>query len=230
MFWRTTFVSGQRLQKLITTTSQSESCVLGASRSFHYWKWRPLPWLVNPGSPAMNPHTEGRKQAPITLIKQWKEKGGIREGKQPLSRVSTLETQMIEESADNVNLNYSNALWSQNPVESWRNSRYKRHWLALLVVNSIKLHSTVFKESHSRFQSTINLIIKTLAPSVVQKLDKEIFKKYLNTLVYQINKWILHCVSCPRQQIYCEPPILLSVLMLSYLQTLKQNTSMQCTQ
>ena len=33
------------------------------SRSFHYWqpapRWRPLPWLANPGKPAMSPHTEG---------------------------------------------------------------------------------------------------------------------------------------------------------------------------
>jgi len=36
---------------------------------------------------ATQPHAEGRKQAPITLIKQWKEKGGIREKKQLLSRV-----------------------------------------------------------------------------------------------------------------------------------------------
>jgi len=49
----------------------------------------------------MSPHVEGRKQAPVTLMKQRKEKGGTGEGKQPLSRVPVLETQMLEESADN---------------------------------------------------------------------------------------------------------------------------------
>jgi len=79
-----------------------------ASRSFYYWqpapRWRLFPWLANPGNPAMSPHAEGRKQAPVTLIKQWKEKGGREEGKQTQSRVAALETQMLEESTDNVKL------------------------------------------------------------------------------------------------------------------------------
>ena len=36
----------------------------------------PDQWLANPGNPAMSPHAEGEKQAPITLIKQWKEVEG----------------------------------------------------------------------------------------------------------------------------------------------------------
>jgi len=56
-----------------------------ASRTFHYWqsapRSRPLPWLANPGNPAMSPHAEGRKQTPITMIKQWKGKGGTGEGR-----------------------------------------------------------------------------------------------------------------------------------------------------
>jgi len=78
------------------------------SRSFHYWlpapRWRPLSWLANPGNPAMSPHAEGRKRAPVTLIKQWKEKGETGDGKQPMSRVPALETRMLEESAANVKL------------------------------------------------------------------------------------------------------------------------------
>ena len=35
------------------------------SRSFYYWqpapRWRLLPWLANPGNPAMSPRTEGEK-------------------------------------------------------------------------------------------------------------------------------------------------------------------------
>jgi len=50
------------------------------SRGFHYkqpaLRWRPLSWLANPGNLAMSTHAERRKQAPITLIKQWKERKG----------------------------------------------------------------------------------------------------------------------------------------------------------
>ena len=39
-------------------------------RSFHYWqpdpRWRLLPWLGNPGNPAMSPHA-ARKRASVTL-------------------------------------------------------------------------------------------------------------------------------------------------------------------
>ena len=35
------------------------------------------PKVTNPGNPAMSPHTEGeKKQAPVILIKQWKEREG----------------------------------------------------------------------------------------------------------------------------------------------------------
>ena len=44
-----------------TTTLLSGGLVHEISRSFHYWqlapKWRLLPWLANPGNPAMSPHT-----------------------------------------------------------------------------------------------------------------------------------------------------------------------------
>jgi len=72
----------------------------------------------------MSPHTEGRKRAPITLTKQWKEKGGTGEGKQPLSRVPTLETRMLEERADYVKL--LECLAAQEHVESWRMRTSKR--------------------------------------------------------------------------------------------------------
>jgi len=59
--------------------------VLEASRRYHYEQpassWRPLPWLANPGNPAMSLHVKGGKQAPITLIKQWKERQGQGRGK-----------------------------------------------------------------------------------------------------------------------------------------------------
>ena len=63
----------------LTTVSQSGGWVPETSRSFHYGqaapRWRPLPWLVNPGNPAMSPHAEGEKQVPVTLIRLWKERG-----------------------------------------------------------------------------------------------------------------------------------------------------------
>ena len=35
------------------------------------------PKVTNPGNPAMSPHAEGeKKQAPVILIKQWKEREG----------------------------------------------------------------------------------------------------------------------------------------------------------
>ena len=51
------------------------------SWSFHYWqpapRFRLLPWLANPGEPAMSPYVLEGGQAPVTLVKQWgKEKGG----------------------------------------------------------------------------------------------------------------------------------------------------------
>ena len=48
---------------------------------------------------------KGRKRAPVTLIKQWKEgKGQAGEGKQPLTREPMLDTCMLEESSDSVKL------------------------------------------------------------------------------------------------------------------------------
>ena len=74
---------------------------------------------------AMSPHTERRKWAPITLIKQWKEKGGTGEGDN-LSGVPMLETCMFEvENADHVKL-YEH-LVAQEHVESCHVCRSKRH-------------------------------------------------------------------------------------------------------
>ena len=43
------------------------------SRSFHYWqpapRWTPLPWLANPGKPAMSPHAKPEDlQLGLTLL------------------------------------------------------------------------------------------------------------------------------------------------------------------
>ena len=75
--------------KMLTAASQSGGWVPETFKSFHYWqpgpRWRPLPWLANPGNPAMSPHMEGRKRTPSTMIKQQKEKGGTGEEKTLLS-------------------------------------------------------------------------------------------------------------------------------------------------
>jgi len=48
----------------LTTASQNGGWAPVISRSFHYWqpapRWRLLPWLANPGKPAMSPHAEWR--------------------------------------------------------------------------------------------------------------------------------------------------------------------------
>jgi len=50
-----------------------------------------VPWLANPGNPALNPHTEGRKTGTCHTDKKVERKGGAREGKQPLRRVPMLK-------------------------------------------------------------------------------------------------------------------------------------------
>ena len=52
----------------LTTASLNGGWVPETSKSFHYWqpapRWRLLPWLVNPGNPAMSPHTGKRHRHP----------------------------------------------------------------------------------------------------------------------------------------------------------------------
>ena len=63
----------------LTTASQSGGWVPETSRSFHYWqpaaRWRPLPWLANPGNPAMSPHAEGEKKGTRHTDKTVERKG-----------------------------------------------------------------------------------------------------------------------------------------------------------
>jgi len=57
------------------------------SRRFHYWqpapRWRQLPWLANPGNPAMTHHTEGEETSTCHTDKTVERKGGTGEGRQP---------------------------------------------------------------------------------------------------------------------------------------------------
>ena len=49
------------------------------SKSFHYWqpapRWRPLPWLANPGNPAMSPHTGKENRYPSHWVDNGKREG-----------------------------------------------------------------------------------------------------------------------------------------------------------
>ena len=88
------------------------------SRSFHYWQpvptWRPLPWLANPGNPAMSPQPEGKRQAPVTLIKQWKEREG--QGRETASKESPRsgETLTLRKMLTKMPTHCYNALRSKN--------------------------------------------------------------------------------------------------------------------
>ena len=120
------------------------------SRSFHYWqpapRWRPLPWLANPGNPAMSPRAEGKKQAPVTLIKQWKEKEGQGRG-DILHGVPMLRRNANASKADENTIQMPQCPMDQEHEESWRMRIYNKLLTVLVklvfqVVNSIKLHLT----------------------------------------------------------------------------------------
>ena len=96
-----------------------------ASRSFHYWqpapRWSPLPLLANPGYTAMGGRR--REKAGTRHTDKTVEGKGEGQGKQPRSRVPVPETQMLEESTDNVK--QLERLVAQEHVEYWRMHRSK---------------------------------------------------------------------------------------------------------
>ena len=111
---------------LLTTALQSGGWVPETSRSFHYWqpapRWRPLPWLANPSNPAMSPHVEGEKQAPVTLIKQWK-KGRERGGETASKGVPTLRKRWLKRQK-----NCYNALWTTKTRNPGACAYLTNHW------------------------------------------------------------------------------------------------------
>ena len=75
------------------------------SRGFHHSqpasRWRPFPWLANPGNPAMGPYVEGRKIGTHHTDKTVERGGTTGEGEQPLRRIPTLKkTLTLNENAD----------------------------------------------------------------------------------------------------------------------------------
>ena len=75
------------LNRTLTTALQSGGWVPETSRRFHYWqlapRWRSLPWLANPGNPAMSPHMEGEKTGTRHTDKTVERKRGTGKRRQP---------------------------------------------------------------------------------------------------------------------------------------------------
>ena len=69
----------------LTTALLSGGWVPKIPRSFHYWqpapRWRSLPWLGNPGDPAMSPHVAGKK-AGTRHTENISGKGGRKDGEE----------------------------------------------------------------------------------------------------------------------------------------------------
>ena len=88
------------------------------SRSFHYWqpalRWRPLPWLANPGNPAMSPHAEGEKTGTRHTDKTVERKGGTGEGRQPPRSPHAQEKMLTLETLTKMPSKCYNALWRKS--------------------------------------------------------------------------------------------------------------------
>jgi len=118
------------------------------SRSFHYWqrapRWRPLPWLASPGNPALSPHAEGEKTGNRHTDKITERKGGTGEGTKPsrsphaernanVLKNAKTPTQLLQSPMDQEHEKSWGMRISNRPLTAWVR-------LALLVVNSVKLH------------------------------------------------------------------------------------------
>ena len=132
---------------MLTTASLSGSWVPEISRSFHYWQPAPrmgsLPWLANPGKPAMSPQALEGGQTPVKLIKQWKmtEGRGEGRGKTEASWHQKSATQTLAIGLRSKNVIYSVSTWTPGACAQ-RDTTGHGATLALFVVNSVKLHLT----------------------------------------------------------------------------------------
>ena len=125
------------------------------TRSFRNWqpthRWRPLPWLANPGNPAMSPHEEGEKTSTHHTDKTVERKGGTGEGRQPP------RSPHAQENANTQKMLTKNA--NKTPTTPYgprtrgilvyahiyNKPLTTRVKLVLLVVNSVKMHVTAYK-------------------------------------------------------------------------------------
>ena len=84
----------------LTTASQSGGWVPETPRNFHCWqpasRWRPLPWLANPGNPAMSHRAEGQKTGTRHTDKTVERMGGTGEGRQPPRSPHTQENANVQ--------------------------------------------------------------------------------------------------------------------------------------
>ena len=127
MYFRLGFISRLYFYLSLTTGSQSGGWVPETSRSFHYWqpapRWRPLPWLANPGNPAMSSHSEGEKtQAPVTVVNSRK-KGRDGETASKDSPRSG-KTRMFRKTLTKTPTKLLRCPKDQEHKESWRNHAY----------------------------------------------------------------------------------------------------------
>ena len=137
----------------LTTASQSGGWVHKTPGNFHCWqpapRWRPLPWLANPGNPAMRSHMEGEKTGTRHTDKTVERKGGTGKGRQPPTSPHAQENANAQKRWLKRQQNCYNALWTKNTrspgacayIPKPLTARVK---LVLRVVNSVKLHLTAF--------------------------------------------------------------------------------------
>ena len=128
------------------------------SRSFHYWqpapRWRPLPWLANPGNPAP---TRREKAGTRHTDKTVERKGGTGEGRQPPRNPHIRENANAKKTLTKTPTKLLQRPMDQEHEESWHmrisnkplTAKVK---LVLLVVNSVKLHLTAFNNCLAKWR------------------------------------------------------------------------------
>ena len=119
-------------------------------------RWRLLPWLANPGSPAMSPHAEGENKTHTRPTdKTVERKGGM--GGETASKDSTHsgKTQVtLRKTLTKTPTKLPQCPMDQEHKESWcmcisNTALTAQVKVVLLVVNSVKLHILAFKEPYS---------------------------------------------------------------------------------
>ena len=135
----------------LTTASQSGGWVPETPRNFHCWQpasgWRPLPWLANPGNPAISHRAEGEKTGTRHTDKTVERKGGTGEWRQPPRSPHAQENANAQKTLTKMSTKPLQCPMDQEHEESWRmglSNKPLTVWvkLVLLVVNSVKLHLT----------------------------------------------------------------------------------------
>jgi len=99
--------------------------------------WITPPWLAQCCNPARSPHVqETKKQAPVTLKKQWKEKGGK-------ARWQLLSATLADRNSTHCQT-YTTWMKQCTVAHGLKTDLWPRALLTLFVVNSFKLHLNTF--------------------------------------------------------------------------------------